>query len=95
MSISATVEAGVLVIRIPVIVLEEMRARGVVPLMDGVSTREREVFERLVNTLSNKEIAADLCISESTVKFHVSNILRKFKVESRAELVYQYGGNKA
>jgi DNA-binding CsgD family transcriptional regulator len=49
--------------------------------------REREVLELLVAGLRNREIAARLYITVRTVKFHVSNILRKFGAESRAEVV--------
>ena len=45
---------------------------------------------RLVaNGLSNKGIAAELYLSETTVKFHVRNIMRKLDAASRAEAVYK------
>jgi DNA-binding CsgD family transcriptional regulator/MFS family permease len=43
----------------------------------GFSGRECEVFRLLIDGCSNLEIADKLYISESTVKFHVSNILKK------------------
>lgn len=52
-----------------------------------MSKREREVLEALVNNLSNKEIANTLNISERTVKFHVSNLLSKFGVQRRVDLI--------
>lgn len=52
-----------------------------------LSRREREVLQGLVENLSNKEIASRLNISEHTVKFHVSNLLAKFKVPRRGDLV--------
>lgn len=52
-----------------------------------LSPRERDVFAFLLEGLSNKEIAGHLYISESTVKFHVSAILKKCGVRSRLELV--------
>lgn len=52
-----------------------------------LSPREREVFECLLENLSNKEIAKKLNISERTAKFHVSNLLAKFDVRRRVELV--------
>ncbi len=51
------------------------------------SVREEQVLAFLVNGLSNKEISGTLGISDRTVKFHVSNILRKFKVKNRKELM--------
>ncbi|HKZ52284.1 MAG TPA: response regulator transcription factor [Candidatus Acidoferrales bacterium] len=53
----------------------------------GLSPREREVLEALLENLSNKEVAARLNISERTVKFHVSNLLTKFGVRRRADLI--------
>jgi hypothetical protein len=40
-----------------------------------------------MRSLANKEIAADLNLSERTVKFHVSSLLAKFRVRGRLELV--------
>ncbi len=55
----------------------------------GISERERQVLEALLDNLSNKEIASKLNISERTVKFHVSNLLSKFGVERRQHLISQ------
>jgi DNA-binding NarL/FixJ family response regulator len=49
--------------------------------------REREVLELMVGGLRNREIAERLYITVRTVKFHVSNILRKFDAQSRAEVI--------
>ena len=47
----------------------------------------KDVLEPLLQNLSNKEIAGKLNISERTVKFHVSNLLAKFSVQRRADLI--------
>jgi DNA-binding NarL/FixJ family response regulator len=52
-----------------------------------ISQRERQIATALLKNLTNKEIASELNISERTVKFHVSNLLSKFKVQRRSELV--------
>ncbi len=52
-----------------------------------LSPREREVLGCLLENLSNKEIARKLNISERTAKFHVSNLLTKFDVRRRVDLV--------
>ncbi len=52
-----------------------------------LSRREQEVLEALLENLANKEIADKLHISERTVKFHVSNLLNKFGVRRRADLI--------
>lgn len=51
--------------------------------------RELKVLELLAHGLSNRVIGARLFISETTVKFHVRNIMRKLDASSRAEAVYE------
>ncbi len=53
----------------------------------GVSRREQDILDGLLKNLSNKEIANQLNISERTVKFHVSNLLAKYHVQRRADLI--------
>jgi RNA polymerase sigma factor (sigma-70 family) len=55
-----------------------------------LSPREREVFGLIVQGRTNKEIAAQLGISESTAKFHVSAILRKCGARSRVDVVREH-----
>lgn len=52
-----------------------------------LSRREQEVLAGLLENLANKEVADRLHISERTVKFHVSNLLAKFGVRRRADLI--------
>jgi len=53
----------------------------------ALTRREKEVLAGLMRCHSNKEIGAQLRVSERTVKFHVSSMLAKFSVRSRLELV--------
>lgn len=52
-----------------------------------LSAREREVLNLIVRGRSNKEIASDLGITESTVKCHVSEILMRLNVNDRTQAV--------
>lgn len=52
-----------------------------------MTEREREILALMVEGLSNNEIADRLIVSQSTVKFHVSNVLSKLGVASRTEAV--------
>jgi DNA-binding NarL/FixJ family response regulator len=54
---------------------------------EPLTEREMEVLRLLAKGRQNKEIAADLAISERTVKFHVSAILAKLGVGNRTEAV--------
>jgi two-component system nitrate/nitrite response regulator NarL len=52
---------------------------------DKLSTREREILALLARGASNKEIAREFLLAESTVKIHVQNILRKLNLSSRVQ----------
>jgi two-component system, NarL family, response regulator len=52
-----------------------------------LSAREREVLDLIVRGKSNKEIATELGITESTVKSHVSVILMRLNVSDRTQAV--------
>jgi DNA-binding NarL/FixJ family response regulator len=54
---------------------------------EKLSPREMEVLTALVQGLSNKLIAEQLFISETTVKLHISNIYRKLGVKSRSQAI--------
>jgi FixJ family two-component response regulator len=63
-------------------VIAEMRKR-----FNTLTTREREVMAGVVLGHPNKRIAAQIGISEGTVKLHRGQVMRKMKVQSLAELV--------
>ena len=53
---------------------------------ERLTPREREVFLHLIAGQLNKQVAADLQITERTIKLHRANILEKLEVGSMAEL---------
>ncbi|SOZ08849.1 response regulator [Cupriavidus taiwanensis] len=74
---------------------------AVAPRLDDaprLTAREREIVQGLARGESNKEIARDLGVAESTVKIHVQNILKKLNLASRVQVaVYavEHGLNTA
>src|SRR5712664_382545 len=53
----------------------------------SLTARESQVLQLLFRHLTNKEIAYQLNICDRTAQFHVSNILRKFGIETRSNLL--------
>ena len=51
--------------------------------IDKLSPREREVMELLVQGLSTEEVSTQLFVSATTVRVHVSTVLRKLQVKDR------------
>lgn len=62
--------------------ITEMRKR-----FSALTARERDVMTRVVLGHPNKRIAAEIGISEGTVKLHRGQVMRKMKAQSLAELV--------
>jgi FixJ family two-component response regulator len=55
--------------------------------VDTLTPREREVMQRVIAGLLNKQIAAELGASERTIKIHRANVMRKMGAESLPDLV--------
>ena len=66
-----------------------VRSLRVQPDQPALTERELKVMELLAHGLSNKDIGKQLYISETTVKFHVRNLMRKLNAATRAEAVYE------
>ena len=56
--------------------------------LPALTEREREVVGLIAEGLTNREIGQTIFVSESTVKFHVRNIMGKLDVHHRAEVAY-------
>ena len=54
-----------------------------------LTKREKEIFTLLTFNKTTKQIAEELCISEKTVRNHISNVIQKLGVESRIQAVLE------
>jgi FixJ family two-component response regulator len=53
----------------------------------SLTAREREVMQQVISGLLNKQVAAELNITEFTVKIHRAHVMRKMRAASLADLV--------
>jgi DNA-binding CsgD family transcriptional regulator len=59
------------------------------PASIELSDREQEIIKLLTQGLRDRDISNQLIVSESTVKFHINNILTKLKAKTRFQALYQ------
>lgn len=61
-------------------------AKSPLQLLDMLSPREKDIFILVAQSLSNKQIARDLDIAETTVKIHIQHIFKKMTLNSRVQI---------
>jgi two-component system nitrate/nitrite response regulator NarL len=73
---------------------EELQANADAKLISQLTEREKEVISLIGEGLKNKQIADRLYISETTVRHHLTSILKKLEVSDRLELlIFAYRNN--
>ena len=68
--------------------MEDLKVREIM-VKKILTTREKEVFELLIQNKSTKEISIILKISEKTVRNHISNAMQKLEVKGSASAVVE------
>jgi DNA-binding NarL/FixJ family response regulator len=63
--------------------------------VEGLSSREREILELLAAGFPNKEIAARVCLTDGTVRWHLRHVYHKLHVRSRTEAALKFLSTKA
>ncbi len=56
----------------------------------GLSRQDKNIVQMVAQGLKNKEIADQLCLSEHTIKAHISHIFKKLNIKRRTQLVSLY-----
>jgi two-component system, NarL family, response regulator NreC len=67
--------------------VRQLADKGITDRYDSLSHREREIFQLIAEGKTNKEIAALLSVSPSTVDTHRGHIMEKLDLHSAAEIV--------
>lgn len=67
--------------------LQKVNAPAPEKMHEALTDREREIVTWVIQGMTNKEIAAQLGISDNTVKTHLSNIFGKLKISHRLQLL--------
>ena len=72
---------------------ELARLGGRAPSDGGLTPSEHRIAALVAEGRTNREVAAELVLSEKTVESHLSRVYRKLGVRSRAELAHRYPGD--
>ncbi len=67
--------------------VEQSIADKIEHMKDRLTQRETDVLQRVLEGMSTREIAADLGLSEQSIKLHLGHLFRKFEVNNRSQLI--------
>ena len=71
---------------------QQAEIRDLLRRYESLTAREQEVLAHVISGRLNKQIAAEMSITEDTVKFHRGHIMRKMEADSLADLVRMADG---
>ncbi|KLU60884.1 transcriptional regulatory protein DevR (DosR) [Peptococcaceae bacterium CEB3] len=86
------IHTGKVLLDLPVVsrLLTHLQPENNPKVKSALTPREQEILKLMAQGKTNKEIAATLILSESTVKNHISNVLGKLNLGSRSQAVAYY-----
>ena len=61
--------------------------KGEIPKIETLTPRERQVMEMVVNGMANKQVAAELGLSEKTIEVHRKHVMDKMQAGNVADLI--------
>jgi len=61
--------------------------------LSTATKREREVILLIARGLQNKSIAHELQLSENTIRAHIQNIMRKYKLHNRTQVAVMFAAS--
>ncbi|MBK6544422.1 MAG: helix-turn-helix transcriptional regulator [Saprospiraceae bacterium] len=64
----------------------KIKSEGFDALLNGLTERQREVYDLIISGKTNKEILTELFIEQSTLKSHINQIYGKLNIKRRSEL---------
>ncbi|MBK9109529.1 MAG: helix-turn-helix transcriptional regulator [Saprospiraceae bacterium] len=64
----------------------KIKSEEIDALINGLTERQREVYNLIISGKTNKEIMTELFIEQSTLKSHINQIYKKIEIKSRNEL---------
>ena len=68
-------------------IVEQGIADKITNMKNTLTKRESDVLQRVLEGMSTREIAEDLCLSEQSIKLHLGHLFRKFEVSNRSQLI--------
>lgn len=74
-------------------VMDLLRNERSRPVVDALSPQEQRVLAKIAEGFTNKEVAAELGLSEKTVKNYLSNVFEKLHISRRAQAAAYYTQN--
>ena len=68
-------------------IVEQGIRKKIAEIQDHITRREADVLKYVLEGLSTRQIAHELCLSEQSIKLHLGRLFKKFEVNNRSQLI--------